>query len=129
MNIIFYDGECGFCNQSVRWILAKDVKKRFHFASLQSPLATQYLGDQAYIQSLQSLVLMEQNRCYYHSDAVLRIAANLGFPYHLSSVFFLIPKKIRDLVYRWIARNRMKWMRNNQTCELLSPEERARFLN
>jgi predicted DCC family thiol-disulfide oxidoreductase YuxK len=129
MNIIFYDGECGFCNQSVRWILVRDKDKRFHFASLQSSIAEQYLGDQAYIKSLQSLVLVEGDSHYFRSDAVLRIATNLRFPYHLLSVFRCIPEKIRDSIYRWVARNRMKWMRNQQTCEMLSPEDRARFLN
>jgi predicted DCC family thiol-disulfide oxidoreductase YuxK len=65
---------------------------------------------------------------YRRSTAVLRIARGLGFPWNLATVFLIVPRPIRDAVYRWVARNRYRWFGKKDTCRLPSPEERARFL-
>ena len=38
LEVIFYDGHCGFCHRAVRWVLKRDpAGTRFRFAPLQGP--------------------------------------------------------------------------------------------
>ena len=43
-NIIFFDGECNFCNGTVDFIIKYDKSKYFAFSWLQSDYAKKYLG-------------------------------------------------------------------------------------
>ena len=132
-DIIFFDGDCGFCNRSVMWILHRDHAKRFRFASLQSEHAEERLGYFASTQQLDyrtvnSLVLLSNSHAYFRTEAIIRIAAKLPFPYRMAVVFRIIPKQIRDVVYSWIANNRHRLTSNKHECQLLTPEQRTRFL-
>ncbi len=126
--IVFFDGDCGFCNWSVQWIIKRDEKRHFCFASLQSLYAEQNLAGKINSRQIDSLVLLSNGHVYIYSEAVLNICRQLPYPYKLMFVFGYIPKFIRDYFYRWIARNRKKIMNNNHQCTILNADERSRFL-
>jgi predicted DCC family thiol-disulfide oxidoreductase YuxK len=127
-NIVFFDGECGFCNESVRWIMKRDREKRFFFASLQSEHAKQYLADKIEYQSLNSLVLISNGEVYTHSDAVIKICSHLPYPYRFLAVLRYIPNRLRDAGYRFVARNRKRLMKHEGVCTILNANEKSRFL-
>src|SRR5262249_37678946 len=78
--LVLFDGECNLCNRSVQFILQHDPGKRFHFVSLQSPVARRLLLQAGHRQEdlPDSVVLVEQGRIYTRSTAALRIARQLG---------------------------------------------------
>ncbi|MBP2005105.1 thiol-disulfide oxidoreductase DCC family protein [Halobacillus andaensis] len=126
--VILFDGECNFCDQSVQFIIKRDPKASFAFASLQSEKGKELLRKHHAPEDIDSLVLIEHNRCYVQSSAALRICKHLKGAWKLPYVLLLMPKPLRDFVYSILANNRYKWFGKNESCRLPSPEERKRFL-
>ncbi|HJX28865.1 MAG TPA: thiol-disulfide oxidoreductase DCC family protein [Thermoanaerobaculia bacterium] len=127
---ILFDGVCNLCNGSVQFILRRDPEARFRFASLQSEAGQRLVTEQGLNpEVLSSVILIEDGRVYRESTAALRIARHMAGAWKLLRVFVLIPRPIRDAVYRLIARNRYRWFGKSETCWLPTPELRARFLS
>lgn len=128
--ILLFDGVCELCDQSVQFILKRDLKGYFQFASLQSEtgktLLKQYGLDHL---DLETTVLIENGKAYTYSTASLRVIRQLSGAWPLCYVFILIPSFIRNAIYRWVARNRYRWFGKKDTCRMPTPEERARFLD
>jgi len=127
--IVLFDGVCNLCSGSVQFILKRDPEGRFRFASLQSEagrsLMTEHELDP---DALSSVVVIEDGGAYQESSAALRIARHLPGAWKLLRVFVVIPRPIRDAVYRLIARNRYRWFGKTEACWLPTTELRARFL-
>jgi predicted DCC family thiol-disulfide oxidoreductase YuxK len=115
--IILFDGYCNLCEHCVQFILKRDKKKRFRFLPSQSEKSTQLLGKYS-INALtkESVILIENEKVFFKSEAVLRILKNLGFPWIFLWVLIIIPRFIRDPVYLWIAKNRFIWFGRKDTC-------------
>ncbi len=128
--ILFFDGHCNLCNNSVDFVITRDKKRVFRFAPLQGETAKDVLGDvNIDLEHPDSFVLSKDNKVYFRSTAALMVARQLGFPWSLTSLFLVVPPFIRDAVYNLIARNRYKWFGRKETCRLPSPEERSLFLD
>ena len=126
--IVLFDGECHFCDASVQFILARDQKATIQFASLQSEVGQELLKQLSVPSDINSLVLIEGAHYYTKSTAALKIAKQLDGLWKLFYGAILIPKPIRDGLYRYIAKNRYKWFGKKELCQLPSVEQRERFL-
>ena len=127
--IILFDGVCNLCNASVQFVIRHDPQARFKFAALQSATAEKLLQNCAVDRaSLDSVILVEDGHVYIESDAALRIARKLGSGWSLFAGFSIVPRPIRDAVYRFIARNRYRWFGKQESCMMPTPDLRARFL-
>jgi predicted DCC family thiol-disulfide oxidoreductase YuxK len=131
--IVLFDGVCNLCNASVRWIIERDAPAQFRFASLQSRAAQEALsaafGNDGAGERPDSIVLIDADGVHVRSEAALRIARRLGFPYSLLGAARLIPRPVRDLVYRVIARYRYQWFGRLEACAVPDAELAARFLD
>ena len=126
--VLFFDGECGLCNHSVRWLLDHDQRRVLRFAPLQGEMAAHYLPPLASNYQTWSVALWDKNGVHFESDASLRSIACLGGLWRLARLFLVVPRVIRHGVYRFIARNRIHWFGRIDSCVLLSAEDRARLL-
>jgi predicted DCC family thiol-disulfide oxidoreductase YuxK len=126
--ILLFDGDCPFCNRSVQWIIRRDPKGYFSFASLQSERGKQLLRTYGIGEHLDSLVLIDDHRWYVKSEAVLRICGKLKGTRILLIFLYLLPRPVRDFFYDWMAKNRYKWFGKQESCMLPPPEMRDRFL-
>lgn len=127
--IILFDGVCNLCERSVQFIINRDPKGYFKFASLQSTIAKELMAKHGLDpKDLEQAVLIENGKAYTHSTASLRITRHLSGAWPLVYGFILVPRFIRNAVYRWIARNRYRWFGQKEACALPSPENKARFL-
>ena len=127
--VIFFDGVCNLCNWSVDFVIRRDSGKTFKYSSLQSAYARQALAGKGIdLDSMQSIVLVKDSQVYTQSDAVLEIARSLRFPWPLFFLLRIIPRFIRDGLYRWISKNRYRWFGKESTCRVPTPEERSVFL-
>ena len=115
-NIIFYDGICALCNFWVRFVLWADTSEEFHFCALQSEGARKMLPSSVSDPSnLRTIILKAEGQTFKKSDAVLKIFQKLGLPWSLMSIFFLVPRPVRDLVYVLVAKYRYRmWGRYDQ---------------
>jgi predicted DCC family thiol-disulfide oxidoreductase YuxK len=127
-HIVFFDGDCGVCNFWVQWILKRDKKDQFMFASLQSDFGQKFLSERGLNTKIFNTMYLWKPKQYYleKSKAVLQIANLLGGIYKLSWVGRIIPRFLSDKVYDMISRNRMELA--NQKCYLPTPSERAKFI-
>jgi len=122
--IILFDGECILCNKAVQFIIKKDTKEIFKFASLKSTYGIELLrkigGDRT---DLNSLVLIEGSQYYLQSEAVLKILKEIrGFPIvvHLLRLF---PQNILDNLYMIIAKIRYKLFGRTDSCTIYQKSE------
>lgn len=127
--IVLFDGVCNFCNSSINTIIKLDKKKYFRFAPLQSEVG-QWLMNKHGLDpaKFDSVILVDDNKAYYYSGAILNIARKMGGIYSLAYVFMIIPPFIRNGIYKWIAKNRYKWFGKKDACMIPTPDIRSRFV-
>ncbi len=125
--IVFYDGDCGFCNKSVQFILRFEKDKSIQFAALQSSFAERYFEENLLPKpDLSTFYFSDGDELFEKSDAALRVAKNLKFPVSLVRFFWIIPQFIRDKVYDFIAKRRQRL--SNGFCVIPEKEDRKRFI-
>jgi predicted DCC family thiol-disulfide oxidoreductase YuxK len=129
--IVLFDGVCNFCNASVRFIIKRDKKDLFRFASLESKLGQKLTSERGINTSdIDSIILIDPGNAYYiKSSAALEISKDLSGLYPALSVFLFLPESFRNLIYDFIARNRYQWFGKSETCPMPSPEEQSKFLD
>ncbi len=116
------------CSKTVIFLLKADKKNRLKFAPLSG--ATSKLISIGSSASQESTVVFYNNGIlFYRSTAVLKIAGQLSFPWTLFSIFLLVPAFIRDYIYGLIGRHRYKWFGKNETCFVMHPNYKDRFLD
>jgi predicted DCC family thiol-disulfide oxidoreductase YuxK len=131
--VLLYDGVCGLCNRLVRFVLKRDRRARFRFASLQSTYAARILKPYGLDpQDLNTLYVVEEDgeRLIARSDAVIFMLHELGGLWHAVSVALRIfPKPLRDWGYKVVARHRYRIFGHYETCPLPEKKYQDRFLD
>lgn len=128
--IILYDGLCNLCTKSVQFVIQRDARKRFRFASLQSSFADTYVGKASQGQDrLKSMILIVGHQVYRQSTAALLTAKRLDGLWPILAVLLIIPPPIRDVVYQWIAKHRYQALGKKEECWRPTQELADRFLD
>jgi len=134
-HLILYDGVCGLCNRLVLFILPRDRRDAFVFAGMQSDLAARVLqrhGRDASAVDTFFVVRdyeMPDERLLDRSDAGLFVAKTLGRGWQLFWPLRRVPRRLRDVGYRLVARNRYRIFGRLDQCLLPSPAARHKFLD
>jgi predicted DCC family thiol-disulfide oxidoreductase YuxK len=127
--LVLYDGNCGLCARSVRWILDHERDQQIVFAPLQGPTAA--LARQRYPripQSVDSVVYISDGRAHLRSKAMLHAASHLRAPWRWGYAMRWFPGAILDLAYRVVAAVRYRIWGHADACRLATPEQRRRFV-
>lgn len=124
--VILFDGVCNLCNRFVQLVIRHDRRRQFRFASLQSPYAQTLLQGKILPDSV---VLYEGGKFYSESTAALRVLRRLDGLWPLCYSLLIVPRFLRDIIYRRIARNRYRWWGKSDTCMVPSPELADLFLS
>lgn len=127
--IVLFDGDCHVCNSSVQFIVKRDQKAFFQFASLQSSLGQRLLQQYCLPSEINSLVVISGQKAHCESEAVLKICRNLDGFWKFFVIATVIPKGIRNSLYKAVANNRYRWFGNTSHCILLSADQKERFLS
>jgi predicted DCC family thiol-disulfide oxidoreductase YuxK len=139
--VVLFDGTCNFCDGAVHFMIDHERGSALRFAALQSEPGTALLDRSTTPEKAKelregvtgdgdpdSLALVENGHVYTHSTGALRIARYLRWPWSWFAAFWIVPRPIRDAVYRWFARHRYAWFGKTSACRVPTPEFRARFL-
>lgn len=127
-HIILFDGECNFCSFWVKYVINRDKKEVFYFASLQSDVGKKYLEEYSINKEVDSVVFITSGKAYVKSTATLHILKRMGGARSLLYGFIIVPRFIRDFFYDIMARYRYKLF-GSKTCELpLNPNFKNKFL-
>jgi predicted DCC family thiol-disulfide oxidoreductase YuxK len=112
----------------VKFVATRD-NGYFKFGASQTPegqALLQRFGKSA--EAAGSMILIENDRVYLRSEAVLRIAARMRAPWKYARVFLIVPRPLRDAVYRFVAANRHRIAGRSNACEIPPPEIRSRLI-
>ena len=125
--IVFYDGECGFCNRTVAFVLSHDKSKSIRFASIQSEFTIGLFEQRGFeAPDLSTFYFLENGALYKKSTAALRLLKYFSFPLSLLPIFWIIPRFIRDGVYDSIAKRRKRLSKGY--CVVPAKEDSDRFI-
>lgn len=128
--IIFFDGVCGLCSNTVDFFIAHDKKALLKYSPLQGKKARELLGSGYDFTDLNTVVFLDGDHAIHKkSSAILWALVSLGGIWKLFGIFLLIPRVFRDCLYDLVAKNRYKWFGKKETCRLPTPEERVRFFD
>jgi predicted DCC family thiol-disulfide oxidoreductase YuxK len=125
-DVVLFDGVCGLCNRSVKFLLKKERKHDLIFSPLQSEFAKSQLNK--FNIKTDSIVYIHNNKVYTKSGAALRLCLRLKYLWPLMAVFLIVPPFIRDFVYDYIAKNRITWFGTAEYCEVMTPKIKERFV-
>jgi predicted DCC family thiol-disulfide oxidoreductase YuxK len=126
--ILFFDGNCGLCNRSVKFVLRKEKNKELVFSPLQSEFAKKTLAPFNLGDQMDSIVLLQNGKIYLRSSAALRVTKYLKGVWPVFLAFLIVPPFIRNFIYDYISKNRLTWFGTADYCEMMTPELKKRFL-
>jgi predicted DCC family thiol-disulfide oxidoreductase YuxK len=128
--IILFDGVCNLCHGAVKFIIKRDPTETFLFASLQSEFGKTQLAKAGHdVETLQTILVVDNNAVYQQSDAALKIIQHLSGFWSSLYIFRFVPKVIRDGVYNFIARHRYSFFGKQSQCMIPSEKLKARFID
>lgn len=127
--IVLYDGVCGLCHRTVRWLLSKDRGRQLWFAPLQGPTAARLRALHPEIpDELDGVVLVDGGRVYLRSKVFLRAARYLPAPWRWGAWLGWLPGPVLDPAYRLVARVRYRVWGRFDACRAPQAEDRSRLL-
>lgn len=127
--VIVFDALCVLCSANARLVLKHDQRGHFRLASMQgdagAALYRRFGIDPA---DPETLIVVQGDTALRDSDAILAIWTGLGWPWRALAVFRVVPKALRDPLYRWIARHRYRLFGRRDTCWVPSAADAVRIL-
>ncbi len=129
MALILFDGICNLCNSGVNFVIDRDKKGKYKFASLQSKEAQEILSKHG-VQTpkMDSFILIKQNKVYRKSSAILEISKDMGSFWPILYVFKIVPTFFRNWIYNFVAAHRYQWFGKRDQCRIPTEELQNRFL-
>jgi predicted DCC family thiol-disulfide oxidoreductase YuxK len=128
--LLFYDGACGLCHHTVRFVLARDKAGAFRFAPIGGPTfeAAVPAGVRSGLPDA-FVVVRSDGTVLVRSDAAVHVLAQLGGGWRaLAAALRIVPRPLRDVAYDWVARSRKRWFaKPEDACPIVPPDLRARF--
>jgi predicted DCC family thiol-disulfide oxidoreductase YuxK len=123
--ILFFDGNCALCNRWVKFVLQHEKAATLYFSPLLGETAKRLL--QGHHPLPDSLIVFDNGKLFSETSAVLSVCSHLKWYWQWALVFHLVPSQWLNPIYRWVARNRIKWFGKVEYCSVLV-NGRARFL-
>ncbi len=129
-SLILFDGYCKLCSASVQFILKYERSPVFYFSSLQSDFVkVNYPELYSEKTDPDTVILIENDKIYYRSEAALKISKRLKFPFNFLSYLRFVPRFLRDSVYNFVSRNRYGIFGKKNSCYIPKPDYSKRFLD
>jgi predicted DCC family thiol-disulfide oxidoreductase YuxK len=126
--VILFDGVCNLCNAWVRFVVWHDPAGIFRFAPQQSPIGQAMIEKHIGGAQLPSVILITGNTVYTESTAILEVCARLAPPWSWIALLRIIPRRLRDICYRFIVRHRYQWFGRTDICQVPPADIRSRFI-
>ena len=127
--IIIFDGHCAMCSGSARFVLRHDRRAAYRLLAAQSDLGRALYAHYGLDpRNFETMILLEAGQPSFKSEASLRIARRLDFPWNLLALFRIVPRALRDRLYDVLARNRLRIFGRRERCYISDPRYADRFL-
>lgn len=127
--IILFDAECVLCSTNAQFILTHDRARRYRLASMQSAAGADLFRQHGVDPSdPDTILVIKGDKVLRDSDAVISIYAGLGWPWRIAGLAGAIPRRLRDPIYRWVARHRYRIFGKRESCWIPHPKDADRLL-
>lgn len=127
--ICVMDAQCALCARGARWIARADHRQEFRIVPLQSALGSALMRHYGMDpEDPLSWLFLDQGRATSSLDAVMGVGRRLGGVWHVLRLLQMIPRGLRDGLYRLVARNRYRWFGRTDICAMPDPEVRKRLM-
>lgn len=124
---VLYDGDCGFCNRSVAFILKHERNSDIHFAAIQSTFTQDFFQENGWeAPNLSTFYFIHGGKKFERSAAAFEVLRSLKVPYRWLRIFRFLPKSFTDWLYDQVAKRRQRISKG--FCVMPSPEQRERFV-
>lgn len=128
--IVVFDAQCLLCNGWVQFLLQHDRRGVVRFASIHGAAGKGLLAQVGLkVDGLQTLLVVDGSRTWQHTSAILRVLHVLGWPWRLAWAVWVVPAPVRDVLYRWVARNRYWLFGRAESCAMPPQDYAERFLD
>ncbi len=127
--VIIYDGVCHLCNATVNFIIRHERESVLKFSPNQSDFAKDLLA-QAGMPAIDpdSIIFVNCGEVFICSDAVIRIAPHLKWPWSMARFMVILPRRLRDWLYRIVADNRYRLFGKADACIMPDKSIKGRFI-
>jgi predicted DCC family thiol-disulfide oxidoreductase YuxK len=128
--IVVFDGYCALCTGFAQFVLRHDPAAKFRLLAAQSILGRalyEHYGLDP--QDYETNILIADGIAWFKSEAGIRILEDLGRPWSLVGGLRILPRPLRDRLYDFVARNRLRMFGKRATCHVPDASERGRFLD
>jgi predicted DCC family thiol-disulfide oxidoreductase YuxK len=128
--VLVFDGVCVLCNSSVQFVLRHDSAQRYRFATVQSETGRKLLWAHGFDPTVPaSVLLLEDDQTFVESAAILRVLSSFGLRWRiLAATLRMVPRGLRDRLYRFVAQRRYRWFGRREVCMLPDARDAGRFL-
>lgn len=128
-DIVLFDEICVLCNGWAKFLIQHDMQARFKLASVQSALGQEILKYYAMpTDHFDTMFVIKNAQLYSESTAFLKVIQEIKFPFSILKIGYVIPKFIRDFLYRRVALNRYRLFGKTDHCLLPSVQNKKHFL-
>jgi predicted DCC family thiol-disulfide oxidoreductase YuxK len=127
--IILFDGICAMCSAWAAFVLRHDKRARYRLLRAQSQL-----GQELYVHygldpnDYETNILIEDGVAWFRSEGSIRMGQGLGLPWSLVRVLRLLPLRVRDAVYNWVAKRRLSLFGQLDQCYVPPPDYKDRLI-
>ncbi|HET9445907.1 MAG TPA: thiol-disulfide oxidoreductase DCC family protein [Steroidobacteraceae bacterium] len=130
-SVIVFDGVCVLCSRWVDFVLRRDLQGQYKFAAMQTSSGRALLIEHGVDpDDPLSFLLLQDGKGYTDTDAIVRILRSFGPGWKLMGMLVsIVPRFVRDPLYRWIARNRYRMFGRRAECRVPTPDIADRFLH
>jgi predicted DCC family thiol-disulfide oxidoreductase YuxK len=124
-----FDAHCVLCSRWVELILRYDRARRYRLLPAQSAC-----GRALYVhygldpENYETNLLLIHGVALTKAEGSIRLAVDLGFPWSLAGILRMVPRRLADTLYEWVARNRFRIFGRRAACYLPRPIDRERFI-
>ena len=126
--IIFFDGQCNFCDGTISFIMRNNSKNSLKFCWLQSDKAKNILKNYGVKINLDYIIYLKENKIFTAERAIIELSKELDFPYNLFKYLDLFPNFISNCFYQLVAKNRYRLFGKKNQCELPDKDKLKKFI-
>ena len=119
-NVLIFDGECNLCNGLIGRIIKLSDQTNYRLLPYQSPEGQAWLKDlNMPPDKLDTVIVIGKNYHLTLSDAFLHILKSIPLYRPFGKTICLVPKNLRDPIYKYIAQKRLKFFGSSSSCRVV----------
>ncbi|MBD7938934.1 MULTISPECIES: thiol-disulfide oxidoreductase DCC family protein [Cytobacillus] len=124
MKVLIYDGECNMCSRFIRFIVDMNTNSELKITDFNSNWTKANYETNT---NIDSMIFIDNSKEYIYSDAVIKLMASTHFIFKPLLIALIIPRTIRDGIYKFIAKRRRQIM-TNKACPVINQKAKKMFL-